>query len=235
MVCNHCKKTYHNGIKFCPQCGTELNETMDKEVKSQNSAMAGMFAIGFVPIAGFLAASIWAWAKFKNMKFKFVSLVAAFMVLNIFTTVLSYALVVSSMKNDLVNAAKEQGLPVSEFLEQADVLNTKPETGAQLPVNIPGMGAVTIDPSAVVPDFSEAVPLPENHDTTAEPNPEPAYDPEDFNLPKTDEDGNMYFDSNGDGKYDYYMDEDFNMHIDQDGDGEYETIYEQEFSDGALD
>lgn len=47
-----------------------------------------------------------------------------------------------------------------------------------------------------------------------------------------DDEGNLYFDTDGNGTYDYYMDESGDMHMDTDGDGVYDTVIEGEYSDG---
>lgn len=256
MVCKNCNRENNEGSRFCVHCGAQMVEitskmTDRKAKKTGKAAKTGVFLVSIIPIFGFLVAFIWALSKLKRGKIKFVALTVAFIAINSFTTLFAYASVVSFMKNSLAQAAylqsPRQQNPYTQvpsqgqsyIQEQPDSAGTIPGMGMLSIPGLPGMNSGYTD-SFNIEDINGIITIPGEEENTTDPDmykipddiPLPG-DTKITDLPKIDDEGNMYLDTNDDGKYDIKCDAEGNMFHDSDGDGVYETKYEQEYSDGS--
>lgn len=180
--------------------------------KTGAGVIAGMFLVNCIPVLGFPVAFIWAQAKMKKAKGKLVAFTAAFLVLNIAVTIFAYALSINMMKNSLAKAAQSvmaetnhtggnQKLPGQQADPSADT--PTPGNGEDNPVQgDPGLDSGLLE--QFIPGFAgiqgEQGYNPGNYPI-----------PEGITIPETDENGNMYIDTDGDGVADMIIDKEGNI------------------------
>lgn len=135
----------------------------------------------------------------KSAKVKMLSFSVAFLILNIAITLFAYTFSISQMKNTLAKAAEKSMKAGTSSLE--NTLNS-------------GVGNIMPMPDISGMDFG----LTGQFDSGffgmqggAEYNPDDFTIPNDFTMPNTDESGNYYIDSDGDGEYDTIITEDGNQ------------------------
>ena len=225
-----------------PQGDLGLPEATNKKTSSAG-AITGMFLVNCIPVFGFIASFIWALAILKRSKVKLVAISMILLILNAGLTLFGYTMSINMMKNTLEKAAK------SAMSTDYQTGGNQKTSNAQVPnastdISIPGIGGdIPIDGSFSLQDipgfdsglldqfFPGLSGMQGNMDD---------YDlenmiPDGATIPKTDEDGNMHIDADGDGVVDMIIDRegniisenaeipsvdsDGNIFIDQDGDG----------------
>jgi len=221
--------------------------------KTNTGAIAGMLIVNFIPILGFPASFLWAWAKFKTSKAKVVAFSAVFLIINIAATLFGYAATIALMKNSLERAAEKQvtaaaGSQNNGKNQSLPSAGNNPASGQYSAQN--GIAGINTNPMQDIPGIDPGILtqlLPGFSGSPGETGnigQENYQLPEGVTMPQTDEEGNMHIDTDGDGKYDGYFDDKWNFipndaktdasgnkFIDYDGDGTYETLID---SEGAL-
>jgi hypothetical protein len=255
LVCKQCKKECQQGNKFCMYCGspievstesgplgTDKDSGIGKEKKTGAAAVVGMFIVNCIPILGFPFAFIWAQSKYKGMKLKLSAFTVLFIVLNITATIFGYTAMISFMKNSLAKAAEEKIGTLTVLSEQGRIpgsgnvsplqinLTDIPQLDSSMLQNIPGLDSETM--GQLMPDISGIMGGSGSYDS------EDHNIPEDINMPTTDEEGNMYIDYDGDGKYDMVIDKDGNVISQNSGTPSVDSegnVYMDTDEDGVID
>lgn len=247
MFCENCNKSNRPESSFCVNCGARLAEkspdtgmqqpvthmqqqaadsqqrvtdvqhpSSKNNISSSNvvnrvspASLVGMFVVNLIPILGFPAAFLLASSKFKTMKIKLIALTSIFIAINIFATVFGYAAAITFMKSSLTSAAAQQNL-----------LNDSPSIFDDGSLNPDQSTSIFSDDNSIIPGLPNNFLLPADFEGYDMPN-----SSEDNNgqfSSDIDDEGDIFFDADGDGVNEMLMDKDGNIFYDNDGDGIYD-------------